>query len=76
MFETKNVPCYLEALRHKTIKVGVDSYKGTEIVLRISPFTPELAAELSETKGVIFRRNDGEPNPNIDACSFTYMPKP
>lgn len=77
MFESRNVPCYLERMGHKTLKVGKEKYKGTEIVLRVDPFTPALASELAETKGVIFRRTEGaEPNPNIDAVSFTYQPKP
>lgn len=75
MFDTGNLPCYLERMGHKKLKIGQDEFKGTEIVLRIDPFTPELASELAETKGVIFRRNDGEPNPHVDMVSFTYAPK-
>jgi hypothetical protein len=76
MFETRNVPCYLQSMSHKTLKIGSEEYKGTEIVFRVDPFTAELAGELSETKGVIFRRNTAEVNPNIDAVSFSYAPKP
>lgn len=76
MFESKNVPCFLERMGHKKIKIGKEEYKGTEIVLRVDPFTPALASELAETKGIIYRRNDTEPNPNVEAVSFTYTPKP
>ena len=76
MFDTANVPIYLERMGHKKIKIGRDQYKGTELVLKIDPFTPALAGELAETKGIIFRRNDAEANPHIDAVSFTYLPKP
>jgi len=76
MFETKAVPCYIERMGHKTIKVGKDKFKGTELVLRVDPFTPELAAELGDNiKAKIFRRNDAETDPNIDAVSFTFKPK-
>lgn len=76
MFDTQLIPCYVERMGHKTIKIGKDKYKGTELVLRIDPFTPELAVELEAVKGICFRRNDGEVNPHIDAVSFTVKPKP
>jgi len=76
MFQTSNVPCTLEGLRHKKIKVGSDEYKGSELTLRIDPFTPALASELAETKSVIYRRNDTEANPHIDAVAFNYVPRP
>ena len=64
MFESANLPCYIERMGHKTIKIGSEKYKGTELVLRVDPFTPELASELADTKGVIFKRTDGTPNAN------------
>lgn len=75
MFETHNVPCYIESMGHKTIKIGKEKYKGTQLSLRVDPLTPELAAELESVKGICFRRNDAEVNPNIDAVSFTHKPK-
>lgn len=76
MFETKNVPCYIERMGHKTIKIGKEKYKGTELVLRVDPFTAELASEIGNTKGTIFRRNDVEANPELESASFSYKPKP
>lgn len=76
MFETKNVGMYLERLGHKQLKIGKDVFKGTELVLKVDPLTPELASELEQVKGICFRRNDADANPHIDAVSFTYKPKP
>lgn len=75
MFDTKHVPCYLEGMGHKTLKIGKDRYKGTMLTLRIDPLTPELAAELEAVKGICFRRNDAEVNPHINAVHFTLKPR-
>lgn len=76
MFEKQNIPCYIERLGHKLLKIGKEEYKGTEMVLKIDPLTPELAAELEAVKGICFRRNDAEVNQHIDAVSFTERPRP
>ncbi len=77
MFDTKSIPMYLERLGHKKLKIGNDEFKGTEMVFRIDPFTSQLATELPDLKASIFRRTEGgEPNPNVDAVSFTFKPPP
>lgn len=76
MFETENVPCYIERMGHKNIKIGKDKFKGTELVLRVDPFSAELAAELEDVKSRLYRRNDAEADPHIDSVSFTFRPKP
>jgi len=75
MFETENVPCYIEGMRHKKVKIGKDKFNGTEIVLKVDPFTAELASELGDMKSKLYRRNDAEVDPNVDAISFTFKPK-
>lgn len=75
MFDTPHVPVYVERMGYRWTKVGRDKFKATELVLRIDPFTPELAGELEHAKSICFRRNDAEVNPHIDAVSFTFRPK-
>lgn len=77
MFETKHVPCYIERLAHKKLKLGTDEIKASYLILRIDPFTPSLAAELEDAvKGVIYRRNDAQPNPIVESVTFKHSPKP
>jgi hypothetical protein len=76
MFETACIPVYLDSMGYKQIKAGKDKFKGTKMTLRIDPLTPELAAELSETKRMLFRRDTAEANTEIDSVAFTYVPKP
>lgn len=73
--ERQHIPCYLERMGHKQIKIGKDEFKGTELVLKIDPLTPEIAGELEAVKAICFRRNDADVNPSIDAVSFSQKPK-
>lgn len=75
MFETEKVTCYISLMGHKTLKIGKDKFKGTEIVLRVDPLPDELANELG-IKAKLFRMKDAEPDSSIDSVSFTLKPRP
>lgn len=78
MFDTEKIGMYLDDIGHRVMKDKQgDELKVLDLTFRIEPLTPTLAAEIADgVKGVLFRRNDGEMNQNIDRVSFTHKPKP
>lgn len=78
MFDTQNVPMYLDGISHRVIKDKQnEELKAVDLLFRMEPISPVLAAELSDAiKGTLFRRNDGEINPHIKAVQFAFKPKP
>jgi hypothetical protein len=62
LFQSGNIPCYVESFSHRKLKIGHEDYKGVKFTVRIEPFTSALAGELGDdVKTIFFKRTDGEP---------------
>ena len=72
MLDSANVPVYIKSVTFKKIKVGSEKHKGTLMVGQFE-LNPKLAAELG-LKERLYRRNDGEADPDVSGIDFTMKP--
>jgi hypothetical protein len=71
LFETGNLPAYIESLAYRKLKIGREEYKGVKFIVRIEPFTAALAGELGDdVKAMLFKRTDGEPKRTVRSCTL------
>jgi hypothetical protein len=77
LFESPNVPAYIQSWGGKNLKIAKEKYKGVKFTLLIEPFTPALASEISdELKAMLFKRSDGEPKRLFKSGSLNIDVKP